>query len=93
MSKLWNETEIQFLKENYKEKGAEYCATKLDRKIYAVRRKANKVGASKDRTIYEKDKLEAVVFGTIIDLKICKLFARIVMQHYQHIVVGKIQSG
>lgn len=63
MSKKWNEDEIKFLKENYKNKGAKYCSEILNRKIYAIRKKANKIGISdsKNNSIYDKEYLISVV--------------------------------
>jgi len=62
MSKKWTEKEIDFLIENYN-KGAKYCSDFLDRKIYAIRKKANMLNISyvKNRGIYEKEFLSKII--------------------------------
>jgi len=67
MSKKWTEEEINFLIENYKNKGARYCSDFLDRKIYAIRKKANmlKISYIKNRGIYEKEFIEKIVSESI----------------------------
>jgi hypothetical protein len=62
MSRLWEDEEVEFLKENYKKKGAKYCSDLLNRKIYAIRKKANKLNiSSKRRDIYKKENLEKII--------------------------------
>lgn len=40
----WSEKDIQFLKDNYFNKGAKYCSISLRRTLYAIRRRARTVG-------------------------------------------------
>jgi hypothetical protein len=67
MSKKWKEEEINFLIENYKKEGAKYCSDVLDRKIYAVRKKANilNISYSKNKGIYEKEFIQKVVSESV----------------------------
>ena len=66
MSK-WTEYEINFLLENYKKEGAKYCSKILNRKIYGVRSKANKLSIShiKNKGIYEKEFLEKIIAESV----------------------------
>jgi hypothetical protein len=63
MSKKWTKEELDFLKDNYKQNGAIYCSEHLDRKIYAIRKKAKQINLSysKNRGIYEKEYLEKII--------------------------------
>lgn len=67
MSKKWTEEEINFLIENYKKEGAKYCSDILNRKIYAVRKKANMLLISyvKNKGIYEKEFIQKVVNDSV----------------------------
>jgi hypothetical protein len=66
MSKRWNKHEIDFLKKNYEKNGAKYCFNFLERELYAIRRKANKLGITKKnkKGYYEKDKLKEIVHSS-----------------------------
>jgi hypothetical protein len=67
MSKKWTEEEINFLIENYKKEGSKYCSDVLNRKIYAVRKKANmlNISYSKNKRIYEKEFIQKVVNDSV----------------------------
>ena len=67
MSKKWTEEEIEFLIENYKKEGAKYCSDVLNRKIYAIRKKANMLNISyaKNKGIYEKEFIQKVVNDSV----------------------------
>lgn len=67
MSKKWTEEEINFLIENYKKEGAKYCSDILNRKIYAIRKKANMLNISyvKNKGIYEKEFIQKVVNDSV----------------------------
>lgn len=53
----FNKDEIKFLKENYPDKGTEYCANKLNRTKNSVSRKATRLGLK----ISQKRKIEVCV--------------------------------
>jgi uncharacterized protein YfkK (UPF0435 family) len=67
MSKKWTDEEINFLIENYKKEGAKYCSDTLNRKIYAIRKKANMLNISyvKNKRIYEKEFIQKVVNDSV----------------------------
>ena len=67
MSKKWTDEEINFLIENYKKEGAKYCSDILNRKIYAIRKKANMLNISyvKNKGIYEKEFIQKVVNDSV----------------------------
>ena len=67
MSKKWTEEEINFLIENYKKEGAKYCSDIINRKIYAIRKKANMLNISyaKNKGIYEKEFIQKVVNDSV----------------------------
>lgn len=67
MSKKWTEEEVNFLIENYKKEGAKYCSDILNRKIYAIRKKANMLNISyvKNKGIYEKEFIQKVVNDSV----------------------------
>lgn len=62
--KTWSDSEIKFLKENYHEKDAYFCAKELGRSPYAIRRRAaiigiqNKTGAKRK---YQKEEFTTLV--------------------------------
>lgn len=44
MGRKWTEQEVEYLEKFYEKKGVSYIAKKLDRTVYSVKRKAQKLG-------------------------------------------------
>lgn len=50
MIKLWEEKEIQFLRDNYSQKGKSWCMLKLNRTEASIRKKASELRLKQDKT-------------------------------------------
>ena len=44
MGRKWTEKEVEYLEKFYEKRGVDYIAKKLDRTLYSVKRKAQKLG-------------------------------------------------
>jgi len=65
----WTENEIKFLKENYTEKGIEYCVINIKRTKQSIINKANLLGL---KVRYRKNKNNSLFFHSINNNKINK---------------------
>lgn len=69
----WENSELDFLRENYNKYGRTYCSEQLNRSKESVQAKAKRLGLKYDRSfIYKSDKFDEIVKSSKSYSEVCK---------------------